>query len=111
MIRILMGDCRAVLDTLPEQSIQCCVTSPPYYGLRDYGLPPVVWGGASDCAHQWRPRRYYFHSGGAGQRSADAFSRAGDPNAERLKQARWREDSSCERCGAWLGSLGLQPTV
>lgn len=30
------GDCIRMLKTLPDQSIQCCVTSPPYYGLRDY---------------------------------------------------------------------------
>jgi DNA modification methylase len=35
--RILQGDCREVLATLPAASVQCCVTSPPYYGLRDYG--------------------------------------------------------------------------
>ena len=35
-LRILTGDCREVLKTLPEQSINCCVTSPPYFGLRDY---------------------------------------------------------------------------
>ena len=34
---IIIGDCRAVLATLPEASCQCCVTSPPYWGLRDYG--------------------------------------------------------------------------
>ena len=32
-----LGDCLEVLRTLPEASVQCCVTSPPYYGLRDYG--------------------------------------------------------------------------
>lgn len=35
---ILHGDCRDVLKTLPAASVQCCVTSPPYYGLRDYGV-------------------------------------------------------------------------
>lgn len=35
-VRILQGDCRQVLDTLPEASVQCCVTSPPYWGLRSY---------------------------------------------------------------------------
>jgi len=35
--RILTGDVRESLRTLPEQSIQTCVTSPPYWGLRDYG--------------------------------------------------------------------------
>ena len=37
MIRLLSGDCRDVLATLPTDSVQCVVTSPPYYGLRDYG--------------------------------------------------------------------------
>ena len=34
---INLGDCREVLKSLPESSINCCVTSPPYWGLRDYG--------------------------------------------------------------------------
>lgn len=36
--RILIGDCREVLQTLPAESVHCCVTSPPYFGLRDYGV-------------------------------------------------------------------------
>jgi DNA modification methylase len=35
--RILEGDCRETLATLPAGSVQTCVTSPPYFGLRDYG--------------------------------------------------------------------------
>lgn len=35
--RVVEGDARAVLLNLPAQSVQCCVTSPPYFGLRDYG--------------------------------------------------------------------------
>lgn len=35
-IQTLQGDCREVLKTLPDNSVNCCVTSPPYYGLRDY---------------------------------------------------------------------------
>lgn len=38
MISILQGDWIEVLKTLPEKSVQCCVTSPPYWGLRDYGV-------------------------------------------------------------------------
>jgi DNA modification methylase len=33
----LQGDCIEVLRTLPDSSVHCCVTSPPYWGLRDYG--------------------------------------------------------------------------
>ena len=36
MIRIIQGDCRDVLPTLPERSVHCVVTSPPYWGLRSY---------------------------------------------------------------------------
>lgn len=37
MIKFLQGDCLDVLPTLDAESVQCCVTSPPYWGLRDYG--------------------------------------------------------------------------
>jgi len=36
-VRILTGDCIASMRTLPDASVNCCVTSPPYLGLRDYG--------------------------------------------------------------------------
>lgn len=37
-VRILTGDCREVLKGLPDESVHCVVTSPPYWGLRDYGV-------------------------------------------------------------------------
>lgn len=37
-MKILTGDAFDVLQTLPDESVHCCVTSPPYYGLRDYGI-------------------------------------------------------------------------
>ena len=48
---VLQGDCLEVLKTLPDESIDCCVTSPPYYGLRDYGTGKWV-GGDPDCPHR-----------------------------------------------------------
>lgn len=36
--RIIVGDCRTELAKLPDESIHCCVTSPPYFWLRDYGV-------------------------------------------------------------------------
>ncbi len=35
---LLIGDCLKLLPTLPAESIQTCVTSPPYFRLRDYGV-------------------------------------------------------------------------
>lgn len=37
-LMILQGDALSVLKTLDDESIDCCVTSPPYYNLRDYGV-------------------------------------------------------------------------
>ena len=37
MIRIINADCLSALRTLPEKSVNTCITSPPYFGLRDYG--------------------------------------------------------------------------
>lgn len=37
MIKILQGDCLEVLKTLPNESVDCAITSPPYWALRDYG--------------------------------------------------------------------------
>lgn len=79
--RILVGDVRRGLATLPARSVHCIVTSPPYYGLRDYGLPPSVWDGDEDCGHEW---------GDNHTKTAGAF---------------------CVKCGAWRGCLGLEPTA
>jgi len=42
-LQIIHGHCIDALRALPGCSVQCCVTSPPYWGLRDYGLPDVEW--------------------------------------------------------------------
>lgn len=50
-VQLLTGDCRDVLPTLPERSVQCVITSPPYFGLRDYGT--AEWeGGDTECDHE-----------------------------------------------------------
>src|ERR1700688_3965587 len=45
-VNVVHGDCRDVLRAMPDESVHCCVTSPPYWGLRDYKIEPSVWGGA-----------------------------------------------------------------
>ena len=52
-ITIHHGDCREILPELEAESVQCVVTSPPYWGLRDYGIVPSVWGGEKDCKHEY----------------------------------------------------------
>ena len=51
MNKLLIGDCREILPTLPSNSIQCIVTSPPYYRLRDYGTQGQI--GQEDSVEQY----------------------------------------------------------
>lgn len=41
-VEIIVGDCRDVLKRLPDQSVHCVVTSPPYFGLRSYDENAVM---------------------------------------------------------------------
>lgn len=51
MSLILQGDALQKLKTLPDESCRCCVTSPPYYGLRDYGVDNQI--GLEDSADKY----------------------------------------------------------
>ena len=59
---ILVGDVIERLRELPAASVHCVITSPPYYGLRDYGTADWDGGDGSDCDHEadpeWVHRRY-----------------------------------------------------
>ena len=50
---VIVGDVRDRLATLPDHSVQMVCTSPPYWGLRNYGIEKSIWGGTDDCAHVW----------------------------------------------------------
>ena len=39
---IINRDCLLALRDLPDESVNCCVTSPPYYALRDYGMDAQI---------------------------------------------------------------------
>lgn len=43
ILNVINGDALKMLTALPANSVQCCVTSPPYWGLRDYKIPPTAW--------------------------------------------------------------------
>ena len=48
--KIYLGDSLEVIKTFPDESVDCVITSPPYYGLRDYGTGEWV-GGDPNCPH------------------------------------------------------------
>jgi len=46
---LYVADCREAMAAMPERSVHCVVSSPPYWGLRDYGIPPVDWQDGDRC--------------------------------------------------------------
>ncbi|HEX2099818.1 MAG TPA: site-specific DNA-methyltransferase [Candidatus Synoicihabitans sp.] len=105
---ILIGDVRAKLRDLRDRGtrVQCIVTSPPYWALRDYETPPQVWGGREDCEHSWGPAGT-LHRGGTQGASGDRSTR--DTSAQDAARD-VSSGSFCRHCNAWLGQLGLEPT-
>lgn len=49
--RLICGDSCTCLKDIPDESVDCCVTSPPYYALRDYGTGHWI-GGDAQCQHE-----------------------------------------------------------
>jgi DNA modification methylase len=116
---ILVGDALACLRAMPSDSVHCVVTSPPYWGLRDYGVPPQIWGGAADCRHEWQSEIVAAYSSkGNWQQAANGKQLAtgvpqtrhkGDLNSAREVADSKIERAFCQRCNAWRGVLGLEP--
>ena len=90
---IIYGDALTELRKLPDESVHCCVTSPPYWGLRDYGT--AKWeGGDTGCDHA--PR-------------AQVEGSKTDTNAGALRD---KPFNVCPKCGACRidSQLGLEKT-
>lgn len=98
-----------VLPALGDESVQCVMTSPPYWGLRDYKSEPQVWGGG-ECEHEWveekvfRQMRY-----GLGLRDSPASTRGGAIKVATTPDLEFTR-AFCSKCDAWRGPLGLEPT-
>ncbi len=103
-----VGDCRGLLAALPDDSVHCVVTSPPYWGLRDYGLPPSVWGGGPMCLHSWGAGIRQHRGGPPGKGAMLLGGRSVCGEHEKVKDI--DSGALCEDCGAWRGQLGLEPT-
>ncbi len=101
-----IGHVLHLIKKLDDESIDCVITSPPYWGLRDYSLPPQIWDG-DDCEHEWGNSlvgsdnlRFRGKNAAVGNnRNEDIYS---DKNGA--------AGTFCIHCNAWRGSLGLEPT-
>ncbi|TET41486.1 MAG: hypothetical protein E3J60_04460 [Dehalococcoidia bacterium] len=94
------------ITELPDESIDMCLTSPPYYGLRDYGEDvKEIWGGDKDCKHEFE--NYVRPAGGGHPNPDKAQVGTTKKDVQRIYGAR---AAFCQKCGAWYGQLGLEPT-
>jgi len=103
---VYQGDVREVLARLPAESVQCVVTSPPYWGLRDYGT--ATWdGGDAECDHLGPPRM----SGKTTLSHPELKSRA-QLLAEPSRNVPTPYAGTCGKCGARRidSQLGLEAT-
>jgi DNA modification methylase len=104
---IHIGNALDELRKMPENSIKCCITSPPYWGLRDYGIEKTIWDGDFQCIHEWATEGKR-HRGG--KNKIDYFVN------QRLSEKRnnftdIKTGSFCIKCGAWFGVYGLEPNI
>jgi DNA modification methylase len=98
-----VGDVRAVLKSLPADHFDCVVTSPPYWGLRDYGTGR--WeGGDPDCEHRSPTMRE-----GRNEDRTKLDGSAATNSAQNILA----HNSSCGKCGAIKidEQIGLESTL
>jgi DNA modification methylase len=102
-IDLYNGDCLEVLRQLPNDSVDCCTTSPPYFQLRDYST--ATWeGGNPDCDHVANPK--------ATKKFGNEDFNKGRPSREETKTAGYYRDR-CPKCDAVRvdHQVGIEPTV
>jgi len=102
--RVMEGDALTVLRTLPAESVHCCITSPPYFGLRDYGT--AQWaGGDAACDHLMPPN--------GGDKGRDRAASNGTFHDSPIpNQIRQQFSRVCGKCGAKRidAQIGLERT-
>jgi len=107
---ILEGDCREVLATLPAQSVHTVVTSPPYFGLRDYGTGQ--WEGGDESCDHLAPAAHGYDPKATSTLGPkrDGISAENSAHSDAVKRQQY--GGECAKCGAMRidRQIGLEPT-
>lgn len=96
---------------LKDQSVNCIITSPPYWSLRKYDIPDLIWDGDNGCEHGWgnnitNPKADY--------RTKEDMISQGATVGNTINQELFNPKNMgqfCLHCSAWSGQLGLEPTI
>lgn len=112
---VMMGltQANAVRIPLPDESVQMCVTSPPYFGLRKYSTTSLIWGGREDCRHEWGDENTTITGRNDGDRSrlSQGSYNGGGEDKYYVGKQMVTQGQFCRLCNAWHGSLGLEPSI
>lgn len=107
---LICGDAREVLKTLPAESVDMVMTSPPYLGLRDNKGATTIWDAVEGCQHEWV--EHYQPPKGA-HSLPDNLPSVGSNriiNADNSNPRFGVHSHFCRLCGAWRGQLGSEPS-
>jgi site-specific DNA-methyltransferase (adenine-specific) len=107
---IYQENCLDTMARMPDNFIDCLVTSPPYYGLRSYGTEPQIWGGNQNCDHIWGDALPYAKQDNRTLEEKIAQGANVGSNQKFNNENTTATSGQFCQCGAWLGELGLEPT-
>jgi DNA modification methylase len=117
-LQIIHGDARHI--PLQDESVQCIVTSPPYWGLRKYaGEQELIWFPDYPDENQFAAFQHHQHEWGAQERGKrkDILPAEETTLTARIGVDDRQNDAGtdggrfCIHCGAWRGAYGLEPTI
>jgi len=101
------GNVLDILKEIPDESIDCIITSPPYWGLRFYGNDSnTIWGGDKKCEHEFDNQKINIHLS-MSDKSKLCNGKGANPKQQNLDGE--YISGYCKKCGAWYGQLGLEP--
>lgn len=104
---VMYEDALTALRKLRAKSVQCFVTSPPFYRMRDYGTS-VWFGGNPECDHDRKIEHAPFKKT-ARVTIKDNGENGNHRNRQASEAASKRTTYSCSKCGAWEGEFGQEP--
>lgn len=104
---VYVGHTLDILKKLPSEIVDCVVTSPPYFKIRNYQTEGQIWDeNIKGCDHQFTIKHRKRQTGGGGENTKTDIGN--------YKDKRLHFDVTtytCHLCGAWKGELGLEPNV
>jgi len=117
---IIKADSRHI--PLSDQSVNCIITSPPYWSLRKYDIPDLIWDGDEKCEHNFDLKSLEIPTGTGGNwqqanngpglaMGKDQTRFKGDCREANKVDTVKIQQGFCLKCSAWRGQLGLEPTI